>query len=169
MDWSAADSGTSQDFESLQSQDTTPPSLSLENQQQSILLKYGLIDFEELSLSYPVLELSRLIADMMIGCPGVDLFDVGGHIIAGYTSIDNSALKHFTFCLYETALACLAQYVVLSTHEYQIQEESNEYCLLDAPQAMAILHRTKDTETATVYKAWGEVLTSYRLENLFVK
>ena len=76
MDWSARDSYTSFDVLSSESQDATAPPLLTDVRQQSILQKYGLIDFEEMSVSFPVLELSRLIADMMLGCPGVDLCDV---------------------------------------------------------------------------------------------
>ena len=50
-----------------------------------------------------------------------------------------------------------------------MQEESNEYCLLGLPQAMAILCRVKDIEAEKVYRAWGEVLASYGLKNLFVR
>ena len=151
------------------SEATSLSSTRSESQRSCILQKYGLIDFEAMSVSYPAVELSRLIADMMIDCNLVELLDIGGHIIAGYMSVNIMPVKEFRFCLYETALACLAQYIILSTYEYQFQGESNEYCLLSTEGSKVVLAKMMDVEAADVYRVWGKVLTSYGIENLFTE
>ncbi|XP_076462351.1 hydroxylysine kinase-like [Babylonia areolata] len=167
VDWEAAD---------FRADDNTPPPQSpsqppyfLEDARRSgILQKYGIIDFEEMSVSYPALELSRLIADMMIDCHQVALLDIGGHVLAGYTSVDSTPVEQFGICLFDTALACLAQYIVLSTSDYQGQEESNDYCLLGTEDSRAVLGRMVKVDSAEVCSAWGKVLTAYGFDSPFI-
>lgn len=171
MDWTAVESGAEwvPSLPLPASQEASLASALSESQRRCILQKYGLIDFEAMSVSYPALELSRLIADMMIDCNLVELLDIGGHIIAGYMSVNSMPVKQFQFCLYETALACLAQYIILSTYEYQFQGESNQYCLLGTSDSKLVLAKLMDIETAEVYSVWGKVLKCYGLENLFTE
>ncbi|KAK7489016.1 hypothetical protein BaRGS_00019677 [Batillaria attramentaria] len=133
---------------------------------QQIIRKYGIIDFEETSFSYPVLELSRLMADMMIDCQLVDVMDIGGHVIAGYMSVNSFTVKQFHY-LYETALTCLAQYIILGTHEHQVQEGANVYVMIGVAPSLQVLDKLKGVSSKRVYRAWAAVLRAYNIDNPF--
>jgi hypothetical protein len=127
--------------------------------------KYGIIDFEEVSCSYPVLELCRLVADCMVECihPDVDWKEVGGHVIAGYAIVNREPVQQYGKYLHNTVLGCLAQYVVLQTCEFEAQGGTNLYCLEGTEEAKVVINKMKGVTSDDLYKVWGDVLEKYGL------
>ena len=127
----------------------------------SVIQGYAIIDFEEMSYSYPALEVLRLIADMMIGCHLVDLLDIGGYVIAGYACVNVKAIQSFYGSIYPCVLACLAQYIILSTHEYDLQGQKNEYVLEGTESSRKVLKCLQSIKKSTVYDSWNKVFNLY--------
>lgn len=122
--------------------------------------KYGIIDFEDMSSSYLALEISRLISDMMIDCHEVNLLDIGGHILAGYISVNAEPVKQFNY-FYESILASLAQYIILGTYEYYLQGEDNAYTAFGSDGAWDVIQKLEGVDAGTIYKKWSDIISLY--------
>ncbi|XP_025110260.1 hydroxylysine kinase-like [Pomacea canaliculata] len=145
-------------------QNLQSPSSSVQSFIKSVVEKYGIIDFEDMRNSYPALELCRLIADLMSDCPHIEMQSIGGHVIAGYLLINAEPVRQFSF-FYETILASLAQYVVLSAYEYQAQEGENDYLLLGSSEAWHVIQQLKNVEAKSLYGIWNSILSSYGIKD----
>lgn len=145
-------------------QNLQSPSSSVQSFIKSVVEKYGIIDFEDMCNSYPALELCRLIADLMSDCPHIEMQSIGGHVIAGYLLINAEPVRQFSF-FYETILASLAQYVVLSAYEYQAQEGENDYLLLGSSEAWHVIQQLKNVEAKSLYGIWNSILSSYGIKD----
>lgn len=121
----------------------------------------GILDFGDVANSYYIYEVAIAIMYMMLDSKIVDLLDVGGHVLAGYSSSSERGLNEVEFKALRVCVAArYAQSLTMGAYTYSVNP-TNEYLLTSARNGWMQLSRLWNTPSAELYKRWTDILKKY--------
>lgn len=119
----------------------------------------GILDFQDAACTHPLYDLAMVLAYVMLQAKTFDPLEVGGHILAGYTSVlDLPTLER---SLLKVCVAGrLVQSLVLGAYNHSL-DPTNDYLLTTAQSGWHVLHALWDTPADTVHALWANIEQSY--------
>lgn len=121
----------------------------------------GIIDFGDVANSYYIYEVAIVIMYMMLDSKIVDLVDVGGHVLAGYSSSSGRGLNEAEFNALRVCVAArYAQSLTMGAYTYSLNP-TNEYLLTSARNGWMQFSRFWNTPSTELYKRWTDILVKY--------
>ncbi|XP_033756896.1 hydroxylysine kinase-like [Pecten maximus] len=112
----------------------------------------GLLDFMDVTDSYPIFDIAINIAYMSIICEPSEQLDAGGHILAGLIPI--FPLNDVELDILQTSVcARLCQSLVMGAYAHY-QDPSNMYVLTTAEKGWPLLHKVWSTPKQVLKDRW---------------
>lgn len=120
----------------------------------------GIIDFGDAQESCCVYDIAIAITYMMVESHVVDPLLVGGHVLAGYLSLQQ--LNQYEMDALKMLIAGrFAQSLTMGEYTHQ-QDPGNEYVLVVAKNGWRRLRKLWDTPKEDLYSNWQQVIDSYK-------
>lgn len=119
----------------------------------------ALIDFNNMVSSYTVFDVAICIAYMSIQCKEFDQRDVGGHILAGYLSVqsmNDTEREVLKVCV----CARIAQSLVMGAYTYHM-DPSNVYVLNTAARGWPLASLMWETPQHEIDARWKRIMEEY--------
>ncbi|XP_037251582.1 hydroxylysine kinase [Falco biarmicus] len=130
-------------------------SASLENPQYKVS---GILDFSDMSYGYYVFEVAIAIMYMMIESP--DPLSVGGHVLAGFESVQPLTGEE-RGALFLLVSGRFSQSLVIAAHTALLYPENKEYLMITAKTGWKHLVNMFEVGREAVEKAWFETAEAY--------
>ncbi|XP_011443140.3 hydroxylysine kinase [Magallana gigas] len=119
----------------------------------------ALIDFNNMVSSYTVFDVAICIAYMSIQCKEFDQRDVGGHILAGYLSVQS--MNHTEREVLKVCVcARIAQSLVMGAYTYHM-DPSNVYVLNTAARGWPLASLMWETPQHEIDARWKRIMEEY--------
>ena len=120
----------------------------------------GILDFQDATYTHPLFDLALNVAYVMLQATTFDPLEVGGHILAGYTTVVD--LPDLERALLRAAVAGrLVQSLVLGAYNYSL-DPTNGYLLTTARRGWHVLHVLWETPSEALYEMWDQIQQSYK-------
>ncbi|XP_063435669.1 hydroxylysine kinase-like [Mytilus trossulus] len=119
----------------------------------------GILDFFDMHNSYTITDIAILITHMSTECKFMDPLDVGGHILAGYTT--ERKLTAVEIDILRILICCRIAHVVVMSEYTLTLDPGNKYILSYVDRYKPLLSNYWNTSKAELHERWKIILKGY--------